>query len=69
MTTATVSIYEHGPFNGQSQSSWVNPGANDIIDVSRALSIKTSFSEQEETDQRNTVTLAGDREPPRPARF
>jgi hypothetical protein len=59
MTTATASIYAQGQFNGQSQSNWVNPGEKSVIYVTKALSIMTSFSEQEEPGERVMVKLAG----------
>jgi hypothetical protein len=59
MTTATVGIYSQGQFNGQSQSNWVNPGEKNVIYVTKALSIKTAFSEQEQPVERTTVNIAG----------
>lgn len=59
MTTAPAGIYDRGRFSGQSQSNWVNPGENNVVYVTKALSVRTTFAEQEDAGDRAAVKLAG----------
>ncbi len=59
MTTGSALVVEGGRFRGQSMSSWVNPGQQTCLRITKALSVRTEASEQEEEGGREDVSLWG----------
>jgi hypothetical protein len=59
MTTAPAMVIEQGRFRGQRLSTWVNPGDETTLRITRALSIHTLSSEQEEEGARDLVRIGG----------
>lgn len=60
MTTAAAQVVENGKFRGQSLSTWVNPGQETCLRITRALSVRTESSEIEEEGKREIIWIAGD---------
>jgi hypothetical protein len=60
MTTAPAMIVADRKFNGQCMSYWANSGERTVLHVTKALSIRTLTSEQEEKGKRETVYVGGD---------
>jgi hypothetical protein len=59
MTTAAAIVMENGKFRGQSLSEWVNPGQRTTLHITRALSVRTESSENEEEGQRQIEGIGG----------
>ena len=53
-------IVADGKFNGQCMSYWANAGEQTVLHVTKALSIRTITSEQEEQGKREMVYVGGD---------
>ncbi len=64
MTTAPAMVVAGGRFNGQRPSYFVNPGEENVVRVTRALSIRTRATEQEEQNKKNgrEIVYVGGRE-------
>jgi hypothetical protein len=60
MTTGAAMIISKGRFMGERTSFWVNPDEESILHITKALSIRTRTTEQEEPDTRKVVYIAGD---------
>lgn len=60
MTTAAAMIVGNGKFLGERTSFWVNKGEETTLHITKALSIRTRSSEQEEPDSREVVYIGGD---------
>ena len=61
MTTAAATIVSGEQFLGQRMSSWVNPGEETCLQITKALSIRSSSAEREETGNREEVWIGGRR--------
>jgi hypothetical protein len=61
MTTGPATIIAADRFNGQRTSHWVSPGELSTLRVTKALSIRTRSSEQEEPGDREIVHIGGRR--------
>ncbi len=59
MTTAVASIYESDLFLGQSLSYWVNPGSENLLHFTKALSIIKKHSEKELAGKRKRQNIQG----------
>ena len=59
MTTAPAMVVSNGQFNGQQMSYWVNVGERTTLHVTKALSIRTRNTEQEEAGKREIVYVGG----------
>ena len=59
MTTAPAMIVDAKGFSGQSLSYWVNPGEQTTLHITKALSIRTRSTEQEEKGERKIVYIGG----------
>jgi hypothetical protein len=59
MTTGPAMISSRGQFNGQRMSYWVNTGEQTTLQVTKALSIRTRATEQEEQDQNRELVYVG----------
>jgi hypothetical protein len=55
MTTAPAMIVSKGQFNGQRTSFWVNKGEETTLHITKALSLRTHYAENEESGNRDTV--------------
>jgi hypothetical protein len=64
MTTAPAMVVAGGKFNGQSTSYFVNPGEENVVRVTRALSIRTRAVETEEQNRKGNreIVYVGGRE-------
>lgn len=60
MTTGAAMIVGNRKFLGERTSFWVNQGEETTLHITKALSIRTRCSEQEEPDSREVVYVAGD---------
>lgn len=60
MTTGAAMIVGNGKFLGERTSFWVNKGEETTLHITKALSIRTRSSEQEEPDSRKVVYIGGD---------
>lgn len=60
MTTGAAMIVGKGKFLGERTSFWVNKGEETTLHITKALSIRTRSSEQEEPDSRQVVYIGGD---------
>lgn len=59
MTTASAMISSSGKFLGETVSSWVNPGQETVLHITKALSISTNASEREVEGKREIVYVGG----------
>lgn len=59
MTTAPADIHENGRFLGQTMTEWVNPGAENTLKITKALSITVKATENEVDKPRSTVSIGG----------
>jgi hypothetical protein len=59
MTTGPAMICSAGQFNGQRMSDWVNAGEQTTLQVTKALSIRTRATEQEEQGQDRNIVFVG----------
>jgi hypothetical protein len=59
MTTGPAAVVAGGRFNGQRLSTWVNPGEETTLHVTKALSLRTRTTEQEEKGERQIVYVGG----------
>jgi hypothetical protein len=59
MTTGAVTVVENGRFRGQTMSPFTNPGGEVMLRITRALSITTRAVEQEESGDRELVSIGG----------
>jgi len=57
MTTASAVVVANGRFNGQQLSYWVNPGEETTLRVTKALSVRTRFTEHEVDASRDFVRV------------
>lgn len=57
MTTAAASLYQGQKFLGQNMSYWVNPGAQTMQRITKALSIAAKSSENEIDSKRKVVRI------------
>jgi hypothetical protein len=62
MTTAPAMIEDSGHFAGQQLSYWVNTGEQTTLHVTKALSIRTRATEQEEQNAERSTLYIGGRE-------
>ena len=62
MTTGPAMITAEGRFNGQRQSFWANTGEQTTLQVTKALSVRTRHTEQEEQDTPRQITYFGNRQ-------
>lgn len=46
MTTAPIEVTEAGQILGQAKSTWTNPGDTTLVRITKALSVKGSYSEE-----------------------
>lgn len=60
MTTGAAMITGKGQFLGERTSYWVNPDEETTMHITKALSIRSRSSEQEEPDSRKVVYIGGD---------
>lgn len=60
MTTGAAMIVGNGKFLGERTSFWVNKGEETTLHITKALSIRTRSSEQEEPGSRKVVYIGGD---------
>ena len=60
MTTAAAMIVGKGKFLGETTSFWVNKGEETTLHVTKALSLRTRHSEQEEPGARKPIYIGGD---------
>jgi len=60
MTTAPAMVVSDGRFHGQRMSYWTNPGEQATVHVTKALSVRTRSTEQEEEGTRELVWIGGD---------
>lgn len=58
MTTGPAMVVSKGRFNGQSMSYWVSPGEETTLHITKALSVRTRSTEQEEMGERKIVKVA-----------
>ena len=59
MTTAPALVMDGTRFNGQRTSTWVNPGEEATLRITKALSVRTSASEYEDGGERELVRIGG----------
>ncbi len=59
MTTAPAMLVHDGKFQGQQTSTWTNPGDQTSVRVTKALSVSARSTEQEITDSRKNLRIAG----------
>ena len=59
MTTASAMISSSGKFLGETVSTWVNPGQETVLQITKALSISTNATECEVEGKREIVSLGG----------
>jgi hypothetical protein len=59
MTTAPVTFTRDGKFLGQQLSRWVNRGEETTLRMTKALSIRTRVTEQEQANQDREVVWIG----------
>lgn len=59
MTTAPATMVEKGLFRGQSLVKWTGQGQQAGIRITKALSIGTQYSENEEENQRENLSIGG----------
>lgn len=59
MTTAPATIYKNGDFLGETLSSWVNPGQDTVLHITKALSVSTKASEHEIKGKRERIYISG----------
>lgn len=57
MTTAPALIVDGHHFNGQQTSTWVNPGQETTLRITKALSVRVSASESEVSGDRELVSV------------
>jgi len=60
MTTGAAMIVGKGKFFGERTSFWVNKGEETTLHITKALSIRTRSSEQEEPNSRQVVYIGND---------
>lgn len=60
MTTGAAMIVGKGKFLGERTSFWVNKGEETTLHITKALSVRTRSSEQEEPDSRKVVYIGND---------
>lgn len=60
MTTGAAMITGKGKFLGERTSFWVNKGEETTLHITKALSVRSRSSEQEEPDSRKVVYIGGD---------
>lgn len=58
MTTAPLSIVQGGHFLAQRKSTWVNPGEETTVRITKALSVRTQSGESEEPGKRELLRIA-----------
>ena len=61
MTTGPAMIVTNSHFNGQCTSPWVNRGEETTLRITKALSVRTNSTEQEEPGEREIVEIGGRR--------
>jgi hypothetical protein len=59
MTTGPAMIVSNGRFNGQRMTYWVNTGEETTLHITKALSIRTHHTEQEQPGSREIVYVGG----------
>jgi hypothetical protein len=59
MTTGPASVFVNGNFAGEQQSNWVDPGERTTVRITKALSIRTLSSEQEQPGERRVIWVGG----------
>lgn len=59
MTTGPAMIVSNGRFSGQGTTPWVNRGEETTLHITKALSIRTSSTEQEVPEERTIVRIGG----------
>lgn len=59
MTTGPASVFIGGNLAGQQVSNWVDPGARATVRITKAMSIRTQSSEQEQPGERTMIWMGG----------
>ncbi|MCI0632030.1 MAG: DUF4139 domain-containing protein [Phycisphaerales bacterium] len=59
LTTAPATIVADERFNGQRTIYWTNPGEEATLKITKALSVRTRHSEQEEEGVREVIDMSG----------
>ncbi len=59
MTTAPATVTAGERYQGQRTTSWVNPGAEATVRITKALSVRTTAVEHEEEASREILSLGG----------
>ncbi|MBN1571321.1 MAG: DUF4139 domain-containing protein [Acidobacteria bacterium] len=59
MTTAPAMVISNGRFNGQRLTYWVNKGEETTLHITKALSIRTRYTETEQPGRREIAYIGG----------